>query len=155
MEIDIPAWIDTGMIIKMTGEGNDGVWTQAKWDLYVKFQVPNEEKWLKRDGVDLYYSVEIDILESVLWTTKEVNIPVIGKRKIEIKAWTQPWETLELVWDGVKNIDSEKKGSLFITLGVKIPKKLGKKERELYEEIASEKKVNVHNKKWVLEKLFN
>lgn len=154
IEIDIPAGIDNGMIIKMTGEWNDGIWTKASGDLYVKFVVRLEEKWLVRKDTNLYYDLEISVLEAILWTQKDVSIPIIGKRNISIKAWTQFGSTIKVHGDGVKNIDSDKKWDLFIDLDIKIPKKLWKGERELYEKIAKEKKINVNNKKWVFESLF-
>jgi len=44
IDIDIPAGIDTGMVIKLTGEGNDGVGTKASGDLYIRFHVAEAEK---------------------------------------------------------------------------------------------------------------
>ncbi len=153
IELDIPAGIDDSMVIKLTWEWNHWIWTNAKWDLYVKFNVELEEKWLKREWVDLFYDLEIEVVEAVLWTTKEINIPILWKRSIEIKPWTSHWNTIKISWDWVKHIDSDKKWDLFINIEIKIPKKLTKKERELYENIAKEKKINV-NKWWVFEKLF-
>lgn len=153
IEVDIPAWIDNWMIIKMTGEWSHWVWTKAHGDLYIKFKVKLEEKWLKRDWVNLYYDLEIDVIEAILGTKKEVNIPVIWKRIIEIKAWTAADTIIKISWDWVKHIDSESKWDLFINIALKIPKKLSKKERDLYEEIAKEKKINV-NKWWVFNKIF-
>lgn len=153
IEIDIPAWIDNGMIIKMTWEWSNWIWTKVSWDLYIKFNVKLEEKWLKRDWVDLYYDLEIDVIEAILWTTKEINIPVIWKRNINIKSWTSDATIIKISWDWVKHIDSDSKWDLFINIIIKIPKKLAKKERELYEEIAKEKKLNV-NKAWVFKKIF-
>ncbi len=153
IDLDIPAWIDSWMVIKMTWEWNDGVWTSAKWDLYIKFEIESEEKWLKRDWYDLFYDLEIEVVEAVLWTTKEINIPIIWKRKVEIKSWSEHWNIIKIKWDWVKNINSEEKWDLYIELSLKIPKKLSKTERELYEKIAKEKKINV-NKWWVFEKLF-
>lgn len=66
IDIDVPAGIDNGMIIKLTSEGNEGIGTKASGDLYVKFKVSSEEKGLKRNGVDLHYELEIDILEAIL-----------------------------------------------------------------------------------------
>jgi len=60
-----------------------------------------------------------------------------------------------LAWDGVKYVDRDQKWDLFINLNIKVPKKLSKQEREAYEEIAKNKKLNVHNKKWILESLFD
>ena len=153
VEIDIPAGIDDGMIIKMTGEWNHWVGTKAHGDLYIKFWVQLEEKWLKRDGSNLHYNVEIDVIEAILGTKKDINIPVIWKRTIEIKAGTQVDTIIKLSWDGVKHIDSESKWDLLIHIEIKIPKKLGKKERELFEDIAKERKLNV-NTGWVFKKMF-
>ncbi|RKW21079.1 molecular chaperone DnaJ [Candidatus Gracilibacteria bacterium] len=142
-EVVIPAGIDNGMIIKIEDEGNDGVGTKAKGSLFVHFVVLTEEKGLKRDGVDLHYDIEIEIVEAVLGATKEINIPVIGKRKIDIKAGTEHGNVLKIHGDGVKHIDSDKKGDLLISIRIKIPKKLSKKERQLYEEIAKERNISV------------
>ena len=153
IDIDIPAWIDNGMIIKMTGEWNHGVGTKASWDLYIKFSIPSEEKELKRDWVNLHYTIEVDVIEAILWTTKEFSIPIIWKRNIEIKSWTSHGTIIKINNDWVKHIDSEDKWDLIITVHVKIPKKISKIERSHYEAIASEKKLNV-NKGGVFEKIF-
>lgn len=153
IDIDIPAWIDNWMIIKISWEWNSWVWTKTSWDLYIRFWVELEEKWLKREWENLHYELEVDVIEAILWTKKEINIPIIGKRNIEIKAWTQVWTTLKISWDWVKKINSDSKWDLFIELSIKIPKKISKTEREFYEQIAKEKKLNV-NKSWVFEKLF-
>jgi len=54
----------------------------------------------------------------------------------------------------VKDVQRDTKGNLMIHIHIPIPKKLGKQERELYEQIAKEKKLNVNSKKGVFEKLF-
>jgi molecular chaperone DnaJ len=152
--IDIPAWIDDGMVIKINGEWNDWIWTKAKWDLYIKFGVPDEEKWLKRDGYNLHYNIEVEIPEAVLWARKEVNIPIIWKRKIEVKAWTQNANIIKIANDWVKHIDSDRKWDLFIEITIKIPKKLTKNEKRLYEWLAKERNIEVLSDKWVFEKIF-
>lgn len=153
LEVEIPAGIDTGMVIKINEEGNDGVGTKAKWDLYLRFDVKNEEKWLKRDGVDLFYDIEIEIVEAVLWTSKEISVPILWKRKIDIKAGTQSGSIIKISGDGVKYIDKDKKGDLFIKLQIKIPKKLSKSERKLYEEIAKEKNISISSAS-MIDKIF-
>lgn len=153
-EIDIPAGIDDSMIIKMEWEWNDGIWTKQNWDLYLRFRVKLEEKGLIREGINLFYDIEIDVVEAVLWTTKEIAIPVIGKRKIEIPSWTQSWTILKFSWDWVKDVNYDTKWDLRITITLKTPKKLSKRERELYNEIAKEKKINVCNHKWIFESMF-
>ena len=154
IDLEIPAGIDNAMVIKMTGEWNDWVGTKATWDLYIKFSVPREEKWLKRDGEHLYYSIEVDVIEAILGTKKEISLPILGKRTVEIKAWTQDGTVIKIAQDGVKHIEWDDKWDLHLTVKIKIPKKLSKIERSHYEAIAKEKKINV-NKWWVFEKLFN
>lgn len=153
LDIDIPAGIDDGMVIRMNGEWNDGIKSQA-WDLYVRFKVNTIEKNLIRKWVDLHLDLEIDVIEAILWTTKEVNIPIIGKRNIVVDSGTQVGTVIKIAWDGVKYIDKDKKWDLFINLLIKIPKKLSEAERVCLEEIAKERKLNVHNKKWIFEKIF-
>ena len=72
---------------------------------------------------------------------------------MKIVAWTQDKSIIKISWDGVKHVNRDEKWDLFVTINVKIPKRLWKKERELYEEIAKEKKINTLNKKWIFEKL--
>lgn len=153
LNIDIPAGIDDGMVIRINGEGNDGIKSQAG-DLYVRFKVNTIEKNLIRKWVDLHLDLEIDVIEAILGTTKEINIPIIGKRNIVVDSGTQVWTVIKIAWDGVKYIDKDKKWDLFINLLIKIPKKLSESERECLEKIAKEKKINVHNKKWIFEKIF-
>lgn len=154
LDIDVPAGIDEGMVIKMTDEGNAGVGTKAAGSLYIRFHVQSEEKGLVRDGVDLHYDLEIDFVEAALGTKKEINIPVIWKRTVSIDAGTQAESVIKISGDGVKHIDRDAKGDLLIHIHIPVPKKLGKKERELLEEIAKEKKLNVNSKKGVFEKMF-
>ena len=153
-EIEIPAGIDDSMIIKMEWEWNDWIWTKQSWDLYLRFRVKLEEKGLRRDWINLFYDLEIEVVEAILWTAKEITIPVIGKRKIEIPQGTSHATVLKFSWDWVKDVNYDTKWDLHIKILIKIPKKLSKKERELYNEIAKEKKLNVCNNKWIFESIF-
>lgn len=154
-EIDLPAGIDNNMRIRIEWEWNDGIWWAESWDLYVLVRASQSEKWLKRKDYDLYYDVELDVVEAVLWTDREVNIPILWKRNIWVKSGTQFWSVIKLSWDGIKYVDKDKKWDLFINLNIKVPKKLSKEEREAYENIAKNKKIKTHNKKWILESLFD
>jgi len=116
--------------------------------------VQQNEKGLRRDGYDLHYEIDIDVIEAILGTTKEINIPILGKRTIVVDAGTQVGSIVKKTGDGVKYIDRDKKGDLFIALQIKIPKKISASERECFENIAKEKKLNVHNKKGIFEKIF-
>lgn len=153
LEIEIPAWIDEWMVVKINSEWNEWIKSRS-WDLYVRFSIKNEEKNLKRKWVNLFFDLDIDVVEAVLWTSKELNIPIIWKRTITIEPWTQFGSIIKIPKDWVKYVDRDKKWDLFINLNIKIPKRLSEQERKKYEEIAKEKKLRVFNKKWILWKIF-
>ncbi|MDP5038896.1 MAG: DnaJ domain-containing protein, partial [Candidatus Gracilibacteria bacterium] len=152
-EIEIPAGIDDGMTIKISGEGHDGI-KNPSGDLYVRFSVDKKEKKLVRNGNNLHYSLEIDVIEAILGTQKEVNIPIIGKRIINIDSGTQVGTIIKISGDGVKFIDRDKKGDLFVEIQIKIPKKLSDFERKNYENIEKEKKKKFKNKKRNFKKII-
>jgi len=153
LDIDIPAWIDNWMVIKIEWEWSE--WVKApSWDLYVKFSVKNVEKNLIRKWNNLYYDLDIDVVEAVLGCKKEINIPIIWKRNIEIPSWTQVWSVIKIRWDWVKYIDADKKWDLIINLNIKIPKRMSDEVRACYEKIAKETNLNVNKKKWIFEKFF-
>ncbi len=139
-EIDVPAGIDDGMTIKLRGEGNDGIGSKSG-DLYVAFSIPESIDGLTREDTNLFYTLEIDPVEAVLGTKKILKLPVLGDRTIEIKSGTQHGEVLKFKGDGVKHISRDQKGDLFITISIKIPTNPSRKERELYKQIANEKKI--------------
>ena len=91
LELDIPAGIDDGMVIKIGGEGNDGVGTNAKWDLYIRFRVDLEEKWLKRSWNDLYFETEVEIVEAVLWTKKRNSNTNLREKNSRNKSRKWAW----------------------------------------------------------------
>lgn len=151
-EIDIPAGIDDGMTIKVRGEGNDGIGSKSG-DLYISFNIPDSIDGLTREDMNLFYTIEIDPTEAVLGIKKTIKIPVLGERTLEIKSGTQYGEVLKFKGDGVKHISKDQKGDLFITIHVRIPTHPSKKERELYHEIAREKKIEVADEGF-LNKIF-
>lgn len=141
-EIDVPAGIDDGMTIKLRGEGNEGIGSKSG-DLYVSFSIPESVDGLTREDTNLFYTLEIDPVEAVLGIKKILKLPVLWERTIEIRSGTQHWEILKFKQDGVKHISRDQKWDLFIAINIKIPTNPTKKERELYKNIAKEKKIEV------------
>lgn len=132
--IEIPAGIDAGMSIKMSGEWHElpgGV----PGDLYITCDVELSTQWLQRKGNDLHYTLWLDPFEVVLGTKKELNLPLIWKRKIDIPAGTLDGKVIKLSGDGMKMLDRDRRGDLFILCKIQVPQKLDKKEKELYEQI--------------------
>ena len=71
------------MTVKLRSEGNKGI--DGNGDLYITFTVPENEGGLSRDGADLHYSVLISPAEAVLGVDRTLDLPILGKKEIEIK----------------------------------------------------------------------
>lgn len=152
-EIEIPAWIDDGMSIKLKWEWNE--WTNWRnWDLYIVFKVSSQFEWLKRDWDNLHYDLQIDPVEAVLWSKRKEKLPLLWERIIEIKPWTQDGDILKFRWDWVKNISNDVKWDLFFHINIRIPTSITKIERELYEQIAKEKGIEHADHKGFFGKIF-
>jgi len=145
--IDIPAGIDDEMTIKLRDEGNEGV--DGSGDLFVHFRVPSSFSNLEREENDLLCTIKFDPVEFILGTKREIVIPILGKREIDIKPGTDPNSQLIFRNEGFPNIATKAaaRGNLIVQMEIEMPKKLSKKERELYEAIAHEKKLDTYNSK--------
>lgn len=101
--IDVPAGIENGMSIKMRGEGHGG--KDGNGDLYITFSVPNEEAGLSRDGIHLHYTARISPAEAALGNAHMVEIPVLGKKPLDLKSGTQSGTILTFREEGLPRLD--------------------------------------------------
>ena len=137
--IDIPAGIDNGMSIKMSGEGHE-IPGGITWDLYISCRVQQDIQWLERKGYDLHYTLQLDPSEVVLGIKKDITFPLIGKRTITIPSGTLDGKIIKLSGDGMKAIEKDRKWDLFLLCKIQVPQKLSKEEKTLYEQIAELKR---------------
>ena len=91
------------MTIKIRNEGNKG--TDGNGDLYITFTVPENEGGLTRDGSDLHYSVRISPAEAALGVERTLDLPILGKKDIEIKAGTQHGTVITFRGEGMERLD--------------------------------------------------
>lgn len=134
LEVKIPAGIDNGQRIRMSGEGEVGYRGSSAGDLYLLIKV-KPSKDFKRDGFNLYKDVPVSFTQAALGATIPVET-MDGKIELKIPAGTQAGKILRVASKGVPVIDSNKRGDLFITVRVVVPHKLTKKETELLQELA-------------------
>jgi DnaJ-class molecular chaperone len=140
------------MSIKLRGEWHSG--RDGNGDLYITFEVPEREGWLERDGADLHYVVKLSPALATLWGKCDIEIPILGKRTLDIKHGT-PWnETLKFRDEWLPRLDRRGlKWDLIIHYEIDIPTKLSSEEKKLYSallEIQSGKKME----KGFLESIF-
>jgi molecular chaperone DnaJ len=143
--ITIPAGVDDGTRMRLSGEGEAGDRGGPNGDLYVFLHVIPDERFI-RNGQDLHLEVEIDFVQAVLGTTIEVPL-VEGQRDVDVQPGTQPGDTITLRGQGVPNLRGHGKGDLIIHPKVNIPKKISGEQEDLLRQYAELRDLEVRKKK--------
>jgi molecular chaperone DnaJ len=154
LHVTIPAGIDEGHQIRLTGEGEAGPRGGTAGNLYVVVHVTPHPS-LRRQETELYYPLEISIAQAALGAT--LTVPTAdGEETVEIKPGTQPGAEIRLRGRGVPHLRrSGVRGDLHVMVGVRVPTRLSKRQRELLVDYAaaSGEAVNERGGGGVLDKL--
>ncbi|WP_353195542.1 J domain-containing protein [Parapedobacter defluvii] len=135
VRITVQAGIADGQTIKLAGWGAPGMNGGPNGDLYIKFSIAPDPVW-KRQGNDLYRTLDIDLYTAVLGGELQVDT-LAGSVKIKIKPETQNGTKIRLKGKGFPVYKKEGQfGDLYITLAVKIPTHLTAKQKELFSQLA-------------------
>lgn len=133
IKVKIPAGVDTGSTLKVSGKGEAGPLGGENGDLYVAIEV-EKSKEFTRDGYDIYTDKEISVPDAVLGC--EILIRTLyGDITLRIPAGTQSGRVFKLKEYGVQKINSRDRGDHLVKVVVAIPAKISRKEHELYEEL--------------------
>jgi molecular chaperone DnaJ len=132
--VDVPAGIDDGQRIRVSGRGHAGERGGPAGDLYVVVRVREDERFV-RDGNDLVTAVDVSAPLAAIGTT--VEVPTIDDPvELEIPAGTQPHETLLVRGAGMPSLRSGRAGNLRVVVNVVVPRNLDSEQRELYAKLA-------------------
>jgi molecular chaperone DnaJ len=132
LSVKIPAGVDTGDRIRLSGEGEAGENGAPAGDLYVQMNVRPHEVF-ERDGNDLYCEVPISFTEAALGG--EIEVPTLdGRVKLKIPAETQTGRMFRMRGKGVKSVRSASIGDLLCKVTVETPVKLSPKQSSLLRE---------------------
>lgn len=135
VRITIPAGVENGQKIKLSGYGAPGAHNGQPGDLYIKFNISEDPKF-KRKGNDIYIQEEIDLYTAVLGGEKIVET-LNGKVKLKIPEGTQPDATLRLKGKGFPVYKkADQFGDLYIKWQVKLPTHLNQEQKELFEKLS-------------------
>lgn len=137
LSINIPAGVDSGTQLRLSGEGESGYFGGGPGDLYVEIRV-NENSDFEREGQNLHSELKISYLQALLGSRMKVKT-LVGESEIEIEQGSSNGEKIRLKHEGLPSLRSSTRGDIFYHLRVEFPKKLTKKEEELLREIAHEK----------------
>jgi molecular chaperone DnaJ len=137
IRINVPAGIDDGHQIRLSGEGESGPRGGAPGNLYVVAHV-DPHAVLQRRETELYYELPVSISQAALGARLSVPTPD-GDEVIEVKAGTQPGTEIRLRGRGVPHLRrSGGRGDLHVLVDVRVPSRLSARQRELLEEFAVE-----------------
>ncbi|WP_299429782.1 molecular chaperone DnaJ [uncultured Maribacter sp.] len=131
VSIAIPAGVEEGMQLKVTGKGNDAPGNGVPGDLLVAIETIDHDT-LKREGDNLHYDLYISISEAVLGTSKEIDA-VGGQVRIKLEAGIQSGKILRLRGKGISSINGYGSGDLLVHVNVWTPKELNKEQKEFFE----------------------
>ncbi|SBT82046.1 Chaperone protein DnaJ [secondary endosymbiont of Trabutina mannipara] len=132
ISVKIPAGIDTGDRIRLSGEGETGEHSAAG-DLYVQVQV-RKHPLFKREDNDLYCEVPINFAMAALGG--EIEVPTLNSRvKLKIPAETQTGKLFRIRGKGVKSVRGGSQGDLLCRVVVETPVKLSEHQKKLLHEL--------------------
>ena len=135
LKITVPAGVDNGTRLRVSGEGDAGQRGGTAGDLYVYLFV-EEDDTFRRDGINILSDLKITYLQAILGAQIEADT-VDGKISLEVPAGTQPGTVLTLENHGVPKLGNPvSRGDHLITVQVQIPTRLKPEERELVEKLA-------------------
>lgn len=134
VEVKVPAGIDNGMQLCLRGEGELGENGGPPGDLFVEIHVKSHPLF-QRDGHNLMCDVPITISQAALGS--EMDIPILtGKHHITVPAGTQPGEIFRLKNQGMPDPHGGPRGDLLVQFHVEVPRKMNKKQEELFRQLA-------------------
>ncbi|ARW17433.1 chaperone protein DnaJ [Komagataeibacter europaeus] len=133
IEVAIPAGVEDGTRIRISGEGESGGKGVPAGDLYVHVSV-EQHAIFQRDGANIYCRVPVRMAQAALGT--EIEVPVVdgSRTKVKIPAGTQTGEHFRLRGKGFSVLRSSARGDMYIQVVVETPRHLTKRQRELLEE---------------------
>ena len=152
LSVDIPAGIDDGQMLRVSGQGDAGVNGGPSGNLNVGVRVKNHPLF-ERDEYDIHCEIPITYAQAVMGD--ELVVPTIdGNVKYSIGEGTQTGTVFRLKGKGVKKLQRSERGDQYVKVYVEVPKNLDKKQKELLKEFeASLEDKNYEKKKNFFDKL--
>ncbi len=136
IKINIPAGVEDGTRLRVSGEGDSGIKGFDSGDLYVIIH-EKKHKLFTREGDDLYIEIPISFTQATLGDIIEVHT-LEGKTKLKIPPGTQTNTIFKLKNYGIPHLNRYGKGDQLVRVIIQTPEKLSNKQKELLEQFAKE-----------------
>lgn len=134
LAVKVPAGIDDGQRLKLSGEGDSGAQGGPDGDLYVVIQI-DEHQIFTRHGFDIHCTVPISFSQAALGA--EIEVPTLdGKVAVQIQSGTQSGKKMRLKGKGITKLGGYGQGDLILSIHVETPTKLSGEQKELFKKLA-------------------
>jgi molecular chaperone DnaJ len=144
MEVKIPAGVETGSRLRVTGEGEAGTQGGAPGDLYVVIHVAEHDQF-ERQGNNLYEAVPITFAQAALGA--EIMVKTLDEEeKLKIPMGTQTGTVFRLRGKGMPILGGRGRGDLFVSVTVITPTTLTREQKRLLEQLAEVENKDLENK---------
>lgn len=144
IEVDIPAGIDNGQMIKLGGQGELGTRGGPRGDLYIEVNVQSHPLFT-RDGYDVYLEMPITFAQATLGD--KIQVPTLdGKVEYEVPEGTQTGTVFRLREKGIPKLRSNSRGDQYVKVIIDTPKKLNEDQKELLRKFDESCGNKVHEK---------
>jgi molecular chaperone DnaJ len=139
----VPAGVEDGTRIRLTGEGEAGQRGGSTGDLYI-FLAIKPHPFFQRDGADLYCRVPISMIQAALGGEFAVRAVDGGDAKVRVPEGAQSGRQLRIRGKGMPALRSRDFGDLYIQVNVETPQNLTRRQRELLAEFDAESSHKTH-----------
>ena len=147
VKVRIPAGVDTGTLVRVTGEGEVGPQGGPRGDLFIEIRLKPHDVF-QREGDDLICEVPVGFAQATLGD--EIEVPGLdGAHKLTVAAGTQSHALFKLGGKGMPRPGEKRRGDLYVRVVLQTPTDLSERERDLFKELAE-----IHNQKLAQEKGF-
>ena len=143
LSVNIPAGVEDGTRIRLTGEGEAGLRGGPSGDLYLFLSI-KPHPFYQREGADLYGRVPISMVQAALGG--EIMVPTIegGEARVKIPEGTQSGKQFRLKAKGMPVMRTRDFGDLYIQVNVETPQNLTRRQREILAEFEKESSNKTH-----------
>ena len=140
LKVTVPAGIGDGNRLRVTGEGQPGTNGGPNGDLYIFFGVKDHPVFERHDN-DLHCRIPINVVQAVLGA--RIQAPTLeGPHELEIPEGTQNGTQLRVRGKGIPEVQGKGRGDLIVHIDVRIPTKLTRDQRRIFEELEDKLPVN-------------
>lgn len=141
VDVDIPAGVDNGMQVRLSGEGEGGFRGGPPGDLFIHLSVKDDKRF-RREGEEIHSIAEVSMTQAALGAEIEIET-IDGKEKISIPRGAQGGDVVTLKEKGVPRLRREGRGNHYLELAVVVPRRMSTRQEELLREFAKESGENV------------